>query len=277
MEIELQANAKINLALDVLGERDDGYHEIDTIMQEISLHDTLTMEEGRGGFVLFCDHPMLKLDENNLIYKAWDLMRPLSEDDSVIIELEKRIPLSAGLGGGSSDAAATMRGLNKLWSLNLSNDELEEMAKKIDSDTAFFIRGGTQRGRGRGNELEELPKFYGQPILILNPGETVSSRYVYEHVKTNGTIPISEIVDMMGQNNPKLYSLFENQLETVSMSLLPQLETMKIDLQNTGAICALMSGSGPTMFGIYEDRSLAEKAEEALRGKYSLVSLVSSL
>lgn len=277
MELELQANAKINLALDVLGEREDGYHEIDTIMQEISLHDNINMENGRGGFVLFCDHPMLKLDESNLIYKAWDLMRPLAEDDSVIIELEKNIPLAAGLGGGSSDAAATMRGLNFLWGLNLSDDELEEMAKKIDSDTAFFIKGGTQRGRGRGNELESLPNFYGHNILLLNPGETISSRYVYEHVKKNGKIAISEIADMMSNDNPKVFSMFENQLESVSMSLMPQLETMKIDLKNTGAMCYLMSGSGPTMFGIYEDSSQAEKAEEALRGKYSMVTLVKSL
>lgn len=271
MEIEVQANAKINLALDVLGERPDGYHEVDTILQEIGLHDRLTIENGRGGFVLFCNDLQLKLDENNLIYKAWSALRHLVEDDSVIIELEKNIPIAAGLGGGSADAAAILRGLRQLWNLDLTDEDLETIARTIDSDTAFFIQGGTQRGRGRGADLEKLEAFSGHNLLVLNSGDTISSRYVYEHVRPNGKIPMDEIVDRMAQNSPKVFGLFQNQLETVSMQAIPILSTMRQDLLNTGAMCALMSGSGPSLFGIYEDQATAERAEEALRGKYPLV------
>lgn len=273
MEIEIQANAKINLALDVLGERADGYHELDGIMQEIELHDTLTIETGRGGFVLFCDHPLLKLDEHNLIYRAWDALRDRVEDDAVIIELEKNIPVSAGLGGGSADAAATLIGLNQLWNLGLSEEELLEVATTIDSDTAFFIRGGTQRAQGRGTDLTKLSGFYGKPVLLLNSGDTISSRYVYERVSPNGTIPIAQIIDAMQYDNMKVYTMLENHLETVAFESVPMLKDLKKELEDTGALVAQMSGSGPTLFAFYEDIEEAEAAEAHFEGRVPFVCL----
>ncbi len=273
MELEMQANAKINLALDVLGVREDGYHELDGVMQEIGLHDTLTIETGRGGFVLFCDHPHLKLDENNLIYRAWSALRTRTEDDAVVIELQKRIPVSAGLGGGSADAAATLIGLNQLWGLELSEEELISVAETIDSDTAFFIRGGTQRAQGRGTDLTRLPSFHGKPVLLLNTGDTISSRYVYERVKTNGTIPVSQIIDAMQFDNFKVYPMLKNQLETVALEMTPRLRQLKQELLDEGALCALMSGSGPTLFAIYEDHVQAERAAEHFRSRVPFVYL----
>ena len=273
MELEVQANAKVNLALDILGVREDGYHDLDGVMQEIALHDTLTIENGRGGFVLFCDHPHLKLDENNLIYKAWDALRDRALDDSVIIELEKRIPLSAGLGGGSADAAATLVGLNRLWNLGLGDEELIEIAGGIDSDTAFFIRGGTQRAQGRGNILTPLPRFSQKPLLLINTGDTISSRYVYDRVEPNGTVPVSKMIDLLQYDNLKAYPLMRNHMESVSFDSIPKLAKIKKELEESGALAALMSGSGPTMFGIYETMEQAEEAYERFRDQYSFVLL----
>lgn len=273
MELEVQANAKINLTLDILGVRDDGYHDLDGVMQEIALHDTLTIENGRGGFVLFCDHPHLKLDENNLIYKAWDALRDRVEDDSIIVELEKRIPLSAGLGGGSADAAATLVGLNRLWNLNLTDEELIEIAGDIDSDTAFFIRGGTQRAQGRGNVLTPLPRFSQKPVLLVNTGDTISSRYVYDRVETNGKIPVSKMIDLLQYDNLKAYSMMKNQMESVSFESIPKLAEIKKKLEESGALAALMSGSGPTMFGVYETMEQAEDAYTRFQGRYPFVLL----
>lgn len=273
MELEVQANAKVNLALDILGVREDGYHDLDGVMQEIALHDTLTIENGRGGFVLFCDHPHLKLDENNLIYKAWNALRDRTLDDSVIIELEKRIPLSAGLGGGSADAAATLVGLNRLWNLGLGDEELIEIAGGIDSDTAFFIRGGTQRAQGRGNILTPLPRFSQKPLLLINTGDTISSRYVYDRVEPNGTVPVSKMIDLLQYDNLKAYPLMRNHMESVSFDSIPKLAKIKKELEESGALAALMSGSGPTMFGIYETMEQAEEAYERFRDQYSFVLL----
>ncbi|WP_066924759.1 4-(cytidine 5'-diphospho)-2-C-methyl-D-erythritol kinase [Murdochiella massiliensis] len=273
MELEVQANAKINLTLDILGVRDDGYHDLDGVMQEIALHDTLTIENGRGGFVLFCDHPHLKLDENNLIYKAWDALRDRVEDDSIIIELEKRIPLSAGLGGGSADAAATLVGLNRIWNLNLTEEELIEIAGGIDSDTAFFIRGGTQRAQGRGNILTPLPNYSQKPVLLVNTGDTISSRYVYDRVEANGKIPVSKMIDLLQYDNLKAYTMMKNQMESVSFESIPKLAEIKEKLEESGALAALMSGSGPTMFGLYETMEQAEDAYTRFQGRYPFVLL----
>lgn len=273
MELELQANAKINLSLDVIGMRDDGYHDLDGVMQEIALHDTLDIENGRGGFVLFCNHPNLKLDETNLIYRAWSALRDRVEDDSVIIELKKEIPLSAGLGGGSADAAATLVGLNRLWNLGLTEEDLMEIAATIDSDTAFFIRGGTQRAQGRGTVLTKLPPFSQKPVILINTGDTISSRYVYDRVESNGRIPISKMIDLLQYDNLKAYGLMKNQMESVTFDSIPQLAEIKKELLATGALAALMSGSGPTMFGLYETMEQAETAYSSLYGKYPFVVL----
>lgn len=271
MEVEMRANAKINLALDVLGDREDEYHEVDMILQEIALADTVWIEEGRGGFVLTCDDPSLALDANNLIFKAWEALKDRVEDNAVVIELEKRIPMQAGLGGGSSDAAATLKGLNKLWDLNLEDEELEEIGATIGSDVPFFIRGGTQRGQGRGEKLTPLRGWYGHPILLVNPGEGLSTAYVYGQVESNGKIPVEELAHGIDANLGQVTGLMQNQLETVAVTLQPKLRQIKKELMDLGAVHAMVSGSGPTVFGIFKDRETVKKAQRMLEAAYPFV------
>lgn len=277
MEVEMRANAKINLALDVLGEREDGFHEVDMILQEIDLADTLSIEEGRGGFALTCDDPSLALDRNNLIFKAWEAMKDRVEDNAVVIELEKRIPIQAGLGGGSSDAAATLKGLNKLWDLDLSDDELEEIGAGLGSDVPFFIRGGTQRGRGRGEILTPLRNWYGHHVLLVNPGEGLSTAYVYGQVENYGKIPLEELAHAIDSNAGHVSDLMQNQLETVTLTLQPKLRQIKKELKDLGADMAMVSGSGPTVFGLFEDEGMLKKARRMMESAYPFVYLASTL
>lgn len=277
MEVEMRANAKINLALDVLDDREDGFHEVDMILQEIDLGDNLTIEEGRGGFVLTCDNPDLALDRNNLIFKAWEAMKDRVEDNAVVIELEKRIPIQAGLGGGSSDAAATLKGLNKLWDLDLSDEELEEIGAGLGSDVPFFIRGGTQRGQGRGEILTPLRNWYGHQVLLVNPGEGLSTAFVYGQVENYGKIRVAELAHAIDSNTAQLTDLMQNQLETVTLSLQPKLRQIKKELKDLGAQAAMVSGSGPTVFGIFEDPGSLEKARRIMESAYPFVFSATTL
>lgn len=273
MELELQANAKINLALDVLGERADGYHEIDMIMQEISLSDTISIEAGRGGFVLGCDDKSLKLDKNNLIYKAWDALRHMAENDSVVIELEKKIPMQAGLGGGSSDAAAVLKGLNKLWGLGLESDQLEEIGAGIGSDVPFFIKGGTQRAQGRGEKLTPLRTWYGKPLLLVNSGQNLSTAFVYKNVKIGGNIPVDEIAELLSIDSPKATDKMENRLEQAAIAMQGDIRDILREVDKAGAIKSMVSGSGPTVFGLFESLKELKSAHDKLKGKYHFVEM----
>lgn len=271
MEFEIKANAKINLALDVLGEREDGYHEIDTIMQEIDLYDTITIDEGRGGFVLSCDDPALELDDRNLVYRAWALLKERAANPSVVIHIEKRIPIAAGLAGGSSDCAATLVGLNRLWGLNLEVEELAALGAQLGSDVPFFLYGGTARATGRGEIIEPLKSFRGRDVLLVNCGESLSSRYVYERVKTSGQIPMEELIDHMAVDAPKAYSLMANVMEPVSFEKIPELKDIVSEMERSGAIVARMSGSGPTVFGIFENTEVLEQAKSRFEKRYTFV------
>lgn len=273
MELDVQARAKINLALDVLTEREDGYHDIDTIMQELDLYDTITIESGRGGFVLTCDNPDLALDESNLVFKAWDLLRGRVQNSSVNIHIKKNIPIAAGLAGGSSDAAATLVGLNRFWNLELNPKQLEEIASEIGSDCAFFINGRTQRATGRGEILQPISSYHAKHVVLVNVGKPISSRYVYEHVQLNGEMKIDELVTYLQADSPKAYGLMENQLETVSFEAMPELKDIKEKLLQMGANAALMSGSGPSVFGIFESEEIAKQAHRELEDKYPYVFL----
>lgn len=164
-------------------------------------------------------------------------------------------------------------GLNRLWNLNLTDEELIEVAGTIDSDTAFFIQGGTQRAQGRGNVLTPLPNFSQKPVLLINTGDTISSRYVYDRVELNGTIPVSKMIDLLQFDNLKAYTMMQNQMESVSFESIPKLLEIKSQLRESGALAALMSGSGPTMFGLYETMEQAEEAYTRFKGEYPFVLL----
>lgn len=269
--MEIKAYGKINLALDVVDKRDDGYHNIDTVMQEINLHDNLIIDYGRSGFALTCDDESLELNENNLVYKAWNLMREKYDGNpAVIIHIEKNIPIAAGLAGGSTDCAATIKGLNELWNLDLTNEEMADLGVKLGADVPFFFYGGTQRARGIGEKLSEVKNIKVNEILLISNKANISSKYVYENLESiDNNIDISKLVEKIESDDDSMYLYMKNKLEEVSFKIYPELEEIKKDLKNTGAKVSLMSGSGPTVFGLFNTKDEADKAENILKEKYS--------
>jgi len=264
------APAKINLFLRILRKRPDGYHDLASVMQQISLYDELTFSLRTEGIALSCPDTDLPADDTNLVVRAArSLFEHTGYSGGVAVTLAKRIPTAAGLGGGSSDAATTLMALNDLCSLNVSQTELIKIGAKLGADVPFFIFGPTAFATGIGDRLQALenaPKF---SMVLNHPPFPLSTKTVYE--KLNFTLTKKE-------NNysiPRFYALgdvireLHNDLEAVSMSLHPELADYKKLLINEGALGALMSGSGPTLFGLFADESSARAAREAIVKKVS--------
>jgi len=265
-EIRLRANAKINLFLEVLDRRSDGYHNIETVFQSIDLHDVIILRDSASGAIeIECDHPQVPLDSSNLVYKAAKLL--LSESGKrcgAQIEIIKNIPIGAGLAGGSTDAAATLVGLSELWELGYDIEELCRLGEKIGADVPFCIMGGTAMGRGRGDELIRLEPFPKTPVVIANPGFQVSTAHAYESLRLTGERKSANIfVGSMKQNGvsdieDKLYNIFE----TVILEEHPQVRAIKEEFIRSGALAAMMTGSGPTVFALARDTSGAQHLRE---------------
>ncbi len=267
--IRLEAMAKINLGLDVLRKRPDGYHEVNMIMQSVELHDDLELEETSGkGISLICDREDIPTDSSNLIWKAASLlMEEKNIDKGVRIRLTKRIPMAAGMAGGSTDAAAAMQGINRLFRLGFSEAELMERAVKIGADVPYCIMGGTALAQGIGEILTPLPDMPDCQILIAKPDIAVSTAFVYGNLKA---AELKEHPDIEGMKNAleqqslkDITDRLGNVLETVTIPAHPVIGEIKKAMKELGAVGTLMSGSGPTVFGIYDD---AELAAEALAG-----------
>lgn len=272
--MEIRAYAKINLALDVLGKRDDGYHEVDTIMQEIDLSDIIEIEEGRLGFGLTCDNLGLELDENNLVYKAWNLMKKYYYGDpSVVIRIEKNIPIAAGLAGGSSDCAATIKGLNRLWNLRLEDEKLMEIGASLGADVSFFFKGGTCRARGIGEKIDRIGDFSKRHLLLVNNESQISSKFIYDNMtEYESRLNIEGLVKAIeNDNDNQVYSMMGNKMEEVILKFHPGLKEIKDDLYKNGSRVSLISGSGPTVYGLFDTKDQAIKAEEELSKKYKKV------
>lgn len=264
--IKLKAYAKINLGLDVVKKREDGYHEVRMIMQTISLHDKLTIK--------VTDHPSIRMntnlpylpnDDNNIVYKAASLLKTeFGIKQGVYINLEKKIPVSAGLAGGSSDAAATLHGMNRLFHLNLSKEELMKFGLKLGADVPYCIMRGTALSEGIGEILTPLPPFPKCYVLIVKPPINVSTKYVYENLKIDDSIlhpDIDGIIRYIKEENLlETVKLFGNVLETVTQRDYPIIKNIKDTMLEFGALTSLMSGSGPTVFGIFDDKKKVEKA-----------------
>lgn len=256
--------AKVNLHLRVLGRRPDGYHEIATLMQKITLCDEMRFEPGGRGIVLRCPGTDLPEDGGNIVRRAADaLFARAGRSLDAAVTIRKRIPVAAGLGGGSSNAAVTLEALNELMGNPLKPEHLLDLASRLGADVPFFLGGGTAWAFGIGERLvpENLPPFW---LVLVNPGYEVSTKAVYEGLKmglTNGgiqyKIPRLETV-------PRIVRHLRNDLETVTMRLHPDLSEIKEQLKAAGAMGALMSGSGPTVFGIFETE------EQAIQGEMSL-------
>ena len=242
------------MSLEVLDKRPDGYHEIATVMLAVELHDRLTLEAAPA-LSLQTDDPELPTDEGNLILRAARLLQNASNvETGARIKLRKRIPVAAGLGGGSSDAAATLWGLNRLWKLGWPRARLMELAVHIGMDVPFFLGTGPALATGRGEQLKTLGRAGGYAVVLVNPRVGLSTRQVYEGIPAGwrrdatGTPRVIEALRLRGAE--RLASALTNHLETVVEPILPVVGRIKAALLAAGALGAIMSGSGPTVFGL---------------------------
>jgi 4-diphosphocytidyl-2-C-methyl-D-erythritol kinase len=278
--VTVQAPAKINLGLYVLGKRPDGYHEIESVLQMVSLYDDLIIEEGEKGIQVLADHESLPAVKENLVYRAAELLsREGSKSPSIRIRLVKRIPVAAGLGGGSSDAAATLLGLNRLWGLHYSREHLMEIGCTLGMDVPFFLSTSTALARGRGEILEPLsPPSPPIWVLLINPGVEVSTEWVYQGLNLGLTIENKHISIRKFSLSAVRGAGLENDLERVTVMEYPMLQEIKETLKKWGAEVALMTGSGPTLFGLFPDRGRALTArKELVKRKDLSVFLVHTL
>ncbi len=269
--MRLRALAKINLGLDVVRKREDGYHELRMIMQTINMYDQLEMEiSEEAGIHITTNLPFVPTNENNLVYKAAKLlMDEFHVEQGLCVNLQKFIPVAAGMAGGSSDAAAAMIGVNRLFQLGLSVKELMERGVKVGADVPYCLLRGTALAEGIGEKLRALPACPDCYVLIGKPGISVSTKFVYENLHANELKehpPIDRMLEAIQWHNlNKLADLMGNVLETVTIPRYPVIEEIKNHMKEHGALNAMMSGSGPTVFGLFDDRQMAEYACEALR------------
>lgn len=269
--MKLQAMAKINLGLDVVRKRDDGYHEVRMIMQTIQMYDQLDMaESSRPGIRLATNLAYLPNNENNLVYRAANmLMEEFHIKKGLDIRLRKMIPVAAGMAGGSSDAAAAFIGVNRIFRLGLSMDELMQRAVKVGADVPYCLMRGTVLAEGIGEKLTPLAPMPPCHILIGKPGISVSTKFVYSNLRA-GEIKdhpdISGMIRAIEEGSlPGVTARMANVLERVTIPAHPVIEEIKRNMIAHGACNALMSGSGPTVFGIFDNRRTAEAASRALK------------
>ena len=253
-ELVLRASAKVNLALEVLGKRADGYHEIATVLQAVDLFDRIVMETA-DTLSLHTDDPDLPTDDGNLVMRAARLLQKAAGIElGARIRLQKRIPVAAGLGGGSSDAAATLWGLSRLWKLRWPTARLQELAVELGMDVPFFLGAGRAVARGRGERLAPLPGGGGYALVLVNPRVPLSTREIYGRVPTGwhaepvGTDRVIEA--LRTRNVSRVAAALTNNLEGLAEPVLPVIGRMKAALLAAGALGAIMSGSGPTVFGM---------------------------
>lgn len=276
------APAKINLTLDTLYKRDDGYHEVEMIMTTIDLSDRLSFEKRNDSrIVLKVDETFIPSDDRNLAYRAALLMKETYQiKQGVTITLEKNIPVAAGLAGGSSDAAATMRGMNRLFELNRSLDELSELSAAIGSDVPFCVYGTTALCKGRGEILEILPKTPSAWVIVAKPQAGLSTPEIYGGLDLSQPFPVhtEQCLKAIEENDyDALCKSLSNRLETVSMQLQPEIAKIKTNMLNNGADGALMSGSGPTVYGFAQRERQARHIFNAVSGCCNDVYLVRTL
>ena len=271
--MRLRALAKINLGLDILRKREDGYHEVRMIMQTIQMYDVLEMKRVRKpGISLSVNYSYIPNDERNLVYKAAKLlMDEFQVKGGVTIRLEKFIPVAAGMAGGSSDAAATLVGINRLFKLGLSERELMDRAVKIGADVPYCIMRGTVLAEGIGEELSVLPAMPKCTVLIAKPPISVSTKMVYEALDSKEIVEHPDIDGILeGLRKGDLHKVADsmgNVLEDVTIPMHPVIADIKQVMQDCGAIGAMMSGSGPTVFGLFENRASAREAQKMIRDK----------
>ena len=272
-DIRLRAYAKINLFLEIIGKRRDGYHNLETVFQSVDLHDLLvirpTHRRPEQNYIQ-CDHPTVPTDVNNLAWKAATLLQThYPQINGIEIRIQKRIPVAAGLGGGSANAAAVLLGLNHLYDLRLSDDDLRRLGSQLGADVPFFFMGGTVLGEGIGNQLTPLNPLPEVEVVLANSGVHISTPWVYQQLKLPLTVKnrdvriVSQFIEHGDLRN--LGANMFNRLETPVFANYPELERLKQVLVRGCAYGALMSGSGATLFALAADKSQAQQLASSLQ------------
>ena len=269
--LELKSYAKINLLLDVIAKYETGYHQVEMVMQTIDLADKLSFSKTESGINIACNHPGVPLGQENLIYQAAELL--MTEFDlagGLAVEVDKNIPVSAGLAGGSSNAAATLVAVNKLWNLGLSTTELESRAAELGADVPFCLAGGTQLATGTGVELKKLDLQPNLNLVVVNPPFEVSTAEIYNNFILEEVQQHPQVIELLSALKEKKYPLIlanlENLLELVAINRYPKIgEIKKLVAEKTDQ--ALMSGSGPTMLGFVEKAAKTQAIAESLKQK----------
>ncbi len=270
-EISVKALAKINLGLDVVRRREDGYHEVRMVMQTIHLFDRLQITRNRSGRITMSTNlAFLPTNENNLVYKAAKLLRDEFQiRDGVNVRLYKHIPVAAGMAGGSTDAAAMLYGMNRMFGLGLTKEELMERGVKLGADVPYCVMRGTALAEGIGEKLTALPPMVKCPVLIAKPQISVSTKFVYENLKLNSRTVHPDIdrltADIRAKDLRAIAADMGNVLETVTIPNYPVIAEIKEHMMEHGALNSMMSGSGPTVFGLFDSEDTAVEAYEAMR------------
>ncbi len=285
--VKLKARAKINLSIDIKGIFEDGYHDVEMVMQSINLSDYIIIRKAERGFEITSSNSDVPLDKKNIIYKTWELLREkYSIDSGVSIFLEKNIPIAAGMAGGSADSAAMFLGINKLFELGMSEDEMIEESKKLGSDIAFCIKGGTHLATGKGTDLKKLPSLDKNiRVLICKPDIFVSTKRVYkkfDNMYEKDFNPLGKpdnkllIEGLEEKDNEKIVNGMGNVLEAVTASWCKDIGKIKKTMTRFGSYATMMSGSGPTVFGFFNDYKSIKKCSNVLRKKYRQTYITST-
>ncbi len=279
MRLEKKSPCKVNLLLNILGKRADGFHELETVMQPVSFHDELVFERGGNAIHLTCNEPALPVDSRNLVHRAATAFLAAARiSDGVKIRLEKKIPLAAGLGGGSGNAATTLLALNELFDRPLTGAKLRELAAALGSDVNFFLQDKPALATGRGEKirpLEPFPALRGRAFLLIHPGFGISTPWAYQNLARfpealNGRAGrAGKLISLLQTDDLRAASAeFYNSLEAPALDKFPVLALYQEFLRENGALAALMSGSGSTTFAIAENLPAAENLAEKFKARF---------
>jgi len=255
--------SKVNIGLKVLSQRDDGYHNINTIFQELNFGDSIDIEKRDHGFKIIANVDWVPTNKSNICYKAYtEIKKEFSEVKGIHIKIDKKIPIGSGLGGGSANAAALLKGIKNIYKLEVTESKLEEIGSEVGADVPFFIRGKTQLGEGIGDKLTQLPKAIMGTYLLVIPKISIRTEWAYSVIKNrlNNQNKNAKFSSFSNEDYSSL-QIFENDFEQIVIPAYPEIGAIKSKLLNLGARFASLSGSGSTVYGVYDDEASAKEAE----------------
>lgn len=266
--LTVHSHAKINLRLDVVGKRSDGYHDLLNFMERVTLYDEIEIKITEKGLSVTCDHEDVPSDETNIAYKALkEILAYSSRNVGVQIHIKKKIPIASGMGGGSSNAAAVIKGVNQLLKLKMSKEKLIKIGLKVGADVPFFLFEGPALAQGVGEQLKKVKVMPKLLFLIVNPGIKVSTRMVYNKFYQDGRSVNPDEIPNSFRTKRDIVKIMHNDLEKVTIKEFPIIGEIKNELVKSGAIASMMTGSGPTVFGLYSDKAKLTKAFEKMEKK----------